>query len=165
MEAPKTAFQSSSTGWSWGGLGRWGWSSLLDKSSFSFSRSSFPETITEDPAGLEWGKGEAGSLDECPGRHCLQTGSLGAWQPLVLGDRKGVGVSSKERGGCYHSHDPPSLPPSSNSAGAQTTYSDRVPISTPTYRDEVEYLSQTADLLGVWPWASHSGSLYFHFFI
>ena len=76
-------------------------------------------------------------------------GVLGARQPLVLGGRKGLGVSSKERGGCYHSHGPPQLPPSPNSAGAQTTYSDLVPISTPTYRDEVEYLSQTADLLGV----------------
>ena len=57
-------------------------------------------------------------------------GVLGARQPLVLGGRKGLGVSC-------------------NSAGAQTTYSDLVPISTPTYRGEVEYLSQTADLLGV----------------
>ena len=124
----------------WGGRG---WVSLLDKNCFSFSPSSFPETITEDPAGLEWGEGEEGSLDECPGRYCPQTGSL------VLGGRKGLGVSSKERGGCYHSHGPPPLPPSPNSAGAQTTYSDLVPISTLTYRGEVEYLSQTADLLGI----------------
>ena len=34
----------------WGGRG---WVSLLDKNCFSFSPFSFPETITEDPAGLD----------------------------------------------------------------------------------------------------------------
>ena len=101
MEAPKTAFQSSSTGWSWGGVG-WGgreWVSLLDKNCFSFSPSSFPETITEDPAGLEWGEGEEGSLDECPGRYCPQTGSSGSLTAFSPGRQEGIGSQFQgERG-------------------------------------------------------------------
>lgn len=64
MEAPKTTFQSSSPGWSCGGVGQWGWASLRDTSYFSFSPSSFPEPITEGPAGLEVGEGEEGSLGQ-----------------------------------------------------------------------------------------------------
>ena len=96
LRQPSSPLIQGDLGVRWGGRG---WVSLLDKNCFSFSPFSFPETITEDPAGLEWGEGEEGSLDECPGRHCPQTGSSGGPTASSPGRQEGIGSQLQgERG-------------------------------------------------------------------